>query len=127
MMFGRKYFMESLAWIVAFVISIELAQWLAESWPAGSPLRLVALAPVVVALCAGLWVELRQVARMDELHRLMYLVATLTGSILVILFCALAHLGEALQIWGRVSPIYAIAVLGAGFVVGWFGAKRRYA
>ena len=126
-MFGRKYFLESLVWIAAFVVSIKLAQWLAQVLPAGSALRLAAIVPVVVALCAGLWVELRQVARMDELHRLMYLVATLTGSMLVILFCAVAHLGEALQLWARVSPIFAIAVLGLGFCVGWFGAKRRYA
>jgi hypothetical protein len=79
-MFGRKYVIESAIWIVAFVAAIKFAQWLAELWPADSPLRPLAIVPAVLALCAGMWVELRQVVRMDELQRHIYLVATMTGS-----------------------------------------------
>jgi hypothetical protein len=126
-MFGRQYARESLVWIVAFVLTIELAQWLTRLWPEGSALRLLALVPVVVAIGAGLWVELRQIARMDELQRLTYLIATVSGAMFVTLFCAVAYVGEALKLWTRVAPIWAIAALGLGFVVGWLAAKRRYA
>lgn len=126
-MFGRIYVRESLLWIVACIASVQLAKWLAGSWPTDSPLRPLAMAPVVAALGAGLWVELRQVGRMDEMHRLIYLFATLTGSMFVMMFCAVAYLGEALHLWARVAPVYAIGALGIGFALGWLGAKRRYA
>lgn len=123
----KRYFWESVAWVIAFVGAIELAQWLARLWPDDSPQRGVALVPVVVAMCVGMWVELRQISRMDELHRLMYLIATLVGTMATILFCAVASVGEALQLWVRISPIYAIFALGSGFAVGWLVARRRYA
>lgn len=125
-MFNRRYLGESLAWIAAFVLTLEFAVWLAGRFAPGSSLRLLALAPVTVALAAGLWVELRLIARLDELQRLKYLVATLTGSMLAVLFCSVAYIGEALQLWARVAPIYVIAALGVGFVAGWLGARRRY-
>ncbi|MGH2670927.1 MAG: hypothetical protein ACRDH5_17745, partial [bacterium] len=86
-MFCRKYLQESALWMLAFVLGFALSARLAELWPAGSAWRLLVLAPAVAAVCAGLWVELRQVARMDELQRHMYLVATLTGSMFAMLFC----------------------------------------
>lgn len=126
-MFGKRYFWESAVWVVAFVAAMELAQWLARLWPEGSAWRLLGLVPVVAAMGLGTWVELRQIARMDELHRLMYLVATMTGAMLGILFCAVATVGEILKLWPRVMPIWAVAALGLGFAIGWFAAKRRYA
>jgi hypothetical protein len=126
-MFGRRFFWEWLAWVVPFVVTVAVAKDLARLWPEGSPWRVLALAPAVAAMSAGMWVELRQIARMDELHRLMYLIATLTGSMFAILFCAMAYIGEALQFWERVAPIYVIAALGVGFAVGWVAARRRYA
>jgi hypothetical protein len=126
-MLGPRYLRESVLWIAAFVLAFELCQWLARLWPEGSPWRLLALAPAVAAIGAGLWVELRQVARMDELQRLMYLVATLTGAMFAVLFCAVAYIGEVLRLWARIAPIYAIAALGLGFLIGWLGARRRYA
>lgn len=125
-MLARRYVRESVLWIAAFVLAFELSEWLARLWPVGSPWRLLALAPTVAALAAGLWVELRLVARMDELQRLVYLVAALTSAMAVVLFCAVAYIGEVLQLWSRVAPIYAIAALGLGFGLGWFGAKRRF-
>ncbi|MGH8442197.1 MAG: hypothetical protein ACRETF_04760 [Nevskiaceae bacterium] len=125
-MISRKYLQESVVWMLAFLLTFALAAWLAKAWPGPSPWRLLVLAPAVAAVCAGLWVELRQVARMDELHRYMYLIATLTGSMLAMLFCAVAYMGEALEFWPRISPIYAVAALGLGFAVGWIGARRRF-
>lgn len=125
-MLSRQYLRESLLWIGAFVLTLEGAGWIAERFAVSSPLRFLALAPVILAILAGLWVELRQVVRMDELQRLTYLIATMTGSMLAVLFCAVAYVGEALQLWARVAPIYAMAALAAGFVLGWAGAKRRY-
>ena len=89
-------------------------------------LRVLALVPVALAICAGLWVELRQVARMDELQRLIYLAATLSGALLAMLFCSLAYLGEALQLWARVAPIWVLLVMAVGFCGGWLVARRRY-
>ena len=126
-MFGRRYFWESAAWVVAFVIAVLLAQRLARQWPVDAPWRALALLPVVAAMAVGTWVELRQIARMDELHRLMYLIATLTGAMFAILFSAVASLGELLELWPRVGPIYVILAMGFGFAVGWLAARRRYA
>lgn len=125
-MLNRRYVGESLAWIVAFVLTMEFADWLAGRFAPGSPLRLLALVPVVVALGAGFWVELRLIARMDELQRLKYLIATLAGSMLAVAFCAVAYIGEALQLWARIAPIHAIGAIGAGFALGWLGARRHY-
>jgi hypothetical protein len=125
-MFGRAYVRESLLWIVAFVLTFEGSAWLAGQWPE-SPWRVLALAPTVLVLCAALWVEMRQIARMDELQRLLYLAATLTGSMVAVLFAAVAYMGEALELWARVAPIWVIAALGAGFVLGYVGARRRFA
>jgi hypothetical protein len=126
-MFGRTYVRESLLWIVACILAMEVAKWLAGALPAESSWRPLAIAPVVLALCAGLWVELRQVVRMDEMQRFIYLVATLTGAMFVMMFSAVAYTGEALKLWPRVAPVYAIGALGLGFWLGWLGAKRRYA
>jgi len=126
-MINRKYLQESALWMLAYLVTFAAAAWVAKRWPGESPWRLLTLAPAVAAVCAGLWVELRQVARMDELHRHMYLVATLTGSLFAMLFCAVAYMGEALALWARVSPIWAVAALGVGFVAGWIGARRRFA
>lgn len=125
-MFDRKYLRESLFWIVAFVLAFEAAAWLAQHLAPDSPWRVIALAPAAVAIGLGLWTELRQIGRMDELQRQKYLIATLTGSMAGVLFCALAFIGEVLKLWPRVAPIYAIAALGAGFFAGWLGAQRRY-
>lgn len=126
-MFGRRYFWESALWVIAFIATIELAGWLAQRWPGDAPWRVLAIVPVIFAMAAGTWVELRQVARMDELQRQIYLVATVTGAMLMIFFCGVAYVGEALQLWARVAPIYAILALGVGFVIGYYGARRRYA
>ena len=126
MFFSKSYLRESLIWILAFVLALEAAKWGAARIDAGAPLRVFVMLPVLLAMCAGLWVELRQVARMDELQRMKYLVATLAGSMLAVLFCAVATLGEALHLWARVAPIYAIVALAAGFVVGLIAAQRHY-
>jgi fucose permease len=125
-MFDRKYLYESALWIAAFALSLFAAKWLARQFAPDSGLRLLALVPVVLAIGGGLWVELRQVGRMDELQRLTYQVATLCGAMLGILFCAIAFTGEALQLWARVAPIWVIASMGAGFLAGWIGARRHY-
>lgn len=126
-MLGRRYLWESVLWITAFLLAFMLSGWLAAWWAEGSPWRLLALAPAVAAMGAGLWVELRLVSRMDELQRLVYLVATLTGAMFTVLFCAVAYMGEALRLWARVAPIYAIAAFGLGFLAGWVVARRRFA
>ncbi|MGQ0585957.1 MAG: hypothetical protein ACT4PK_01985 [Gammaproteobacteria bacterium] len=125
-MFSRAYVFESLGWVALFVVAIEASKWVAASVAGESPLRLAALLPVLLVIGLGMWVELRQIARMDELQRLKYLVATLAGAMLAMLFCAVAYVGEALKLWARVAPIYAILALGVGFAIGWYGARRRY-
>jgi hypothetical protein len=125
-MFDRKYLYESLIWIAAFVLSLYAAKAFARQLEPDSALRLLALVPVVCAIGGGLWVELRQVGRMDELQRLTYLVATLCGAMFGILFCSVAYAGEALKLWTRIAPIYVMAAMAAGFFVGWIVARRRY-
>lgn len=126
-MFGRRYVQESILWMFAFLLTFTLSALAAKHWPGPSPWRFALLVPPVAAVCAGLWVELRMVARMDELHRHMYLIATLTGSMAAVLFCSVAYMGEKMQLWERVSPLYAGAALGLGFLAGWIGARRRFA
>jgi len=125
-MFDRKYLFESLVWIAAFVLSLYAAKWLARQLAPDSVLRLLALAPVACAIGGGMWVELRQIVRMDELQRLTYLIATLSGTMLGMLFCALAYAGEALELWTRVAPIYLLLAIAIGFMGGWIAARRRY-
>jgi hypothetical protein len=125
-MISKRYLSESLLWIAAFVIVLQGVLWGAERLGPGTGVRSLLLIPVAVVLGIGLWVELRQIRRMDELHRLMYLIATLTGSMLAVTFCAIAYLGEVLVGWPRVAPIFVIAVLGGGFVIGSLGAYRYY-
>ena len=126
MVISRTYLRESLIWIAGFVLAMEASGWLATRLPADSPVRLLALAPVILAMCGAMWVELRLIARMDELQRLTYLIATLSGAMLGMLFCAIAFIGEALKLWERVAPIYTIAAMGVGFVIGLLIARRRY-
>jgi hypothetical protein len=57
-MFGRACLRESLLWIIGLVLTMVVSLWLARDTPAGSPWRLLALAAVGAAVCAGLWVEL---------------------------------------------------------------------
>jgi len=125
-MYDRKYLIESALWIAVFAASVVAVKWAARTLEPDSALRLLVLVPVTLAICAGLWVELRQVARMDELQRLIYLVATLSGALLVLLFCSLAYLGEALKLWPRVAPIWTLLVMVIGFGGGWLVARRRY-
>jgi hypothetical protein len=124
--FSKAYLRESVLWIGAFVLTVEGAGWIAGRFDDGSPWRFLALVPVTIAIGAGFWVELRQIARMDELQRLTYLIAVVAGSMLAVMFCGVAYLGEALKLWTRVAPIYVIAVMAVGFACGWAGARRRY-
>lgn len=125
-MYDKKFLREMLLWVLVFVLAFEAAGWLASHLERGSSWRLLALAPAVLGIAGMLWSELRQIARMDELQRQKYLVATMSGSMAGVLFCALAYIGEVLALWPRVAPIYAIAAMGLGFVAGWTGARRRY-
>lgn len=125
-MYDRKFLGEMLLWVLLFVLAFEAAGWLAGHLAPGSSWRLLALAPAVLGIGGLLWAELRQIARMDELQRQKYLIATMTGSMAGVLFCALAYIGEVLVLWPRVAPIHAIAAMGLGFVAGWAGARRRY-
>jgi len=125
-MYDRKFLGESLLWVLVFVLAFEAAGWLAGQLEHGSSWRLLALAPAVLGIGGLLWAELRQVTRMDELQRQKYLIATMTGSMAGVLFCAVAYIGEVLALWPRVASIYALAAMGLGFAAGWAGARRRY-
>lgn len=126
-MFDRQYVRESVIWIAICIAGVEGVKFFEGLFPPDSAYRFLAILPVVIGLGIGLWVELRQVARMDELQKQIYLAATLTGSMTMMMVCSVAYIGEALKLWARMAPIYAVLALGAGFALGLIVAKRRYA
>lgn len=126
LLYGRRYWAEYLIWFLVFVGTIALSRLASERLPAESPLRLASLVPPALAVLGGFWVELRNLRRIDELQRTMYLESLLYGMVATVLFCALAFLLETMIGLPRVSPMWVIVVNGVGCLVGLGVSWWRY-
>lgn len=124
-LFDRTYVRETILWMALMMLGFIATFWMIKHFEVGSPWRYVGLAPYVFTMAGMYWTELRQIRRMDELQRQIYLVGTLSGSIFFMTFCATAWVGEVMQLWPRVAPIWGMAAMGAGFGLG-LGIARRY-
>lgn len=125
-MYDRRYWKEYLVWLALFLLLVCANSVLLRQLPDGSPWRLLTLLPVFVAMAAGLWIELRQFRRYDELQRRIYLEAMLVSGVATIGFCVTAMLLEQVMGWPRLSPLWTLVVLTTAFAVGLIVAYRRY-
>lgn len=125
-MYDRRYWKEYAAWLLLFLLLAFGNGTLLRHLPEGSAWRLVTLLPVFVAMAAGLWIELRQFRRYDELQRQIYLEAMLVSGIATIGFCVTALMLEQVMGWPRLSPLWTLLVLTAAFLAGLLFAYRRY-
>lgn len=122
----KRYVRDTVLWILAFIITLQAAGQLADMLKRASLWPELALLPIMLALAGGMWIELRQIRRLDELQRSIYLVATLSGSMSVLALVSIAYVGEVLVGWSRLSPVFYLGAMGAGFLIGWVVASRRY-
>lgn len=126
MLYGRRYWKEYALWFVVFVGALQAAYLWAADLPQGHLLRWAALLPVAVATAGGIWVELRNLARLDELERLIYLEAMTVAGFFIMSWNAALLLMESLVGLPRPSAAWNLGVMGLGFCVGFLIAKRRH-
>jgi hypothetical protein len=125
-MYDRRYWLEFAIWFSAYVVLLILTSMLVQRLPDDSPWRLAAAIPVCAVALSGLWPELRQVRRFDEMQRAIYQEATLAG------FwsgCTIAATAALLEVFGGlppVPPVWILLGMGLGFGAGFLNALRRY-
>lgn len=125
-MYDRRYWRESGLWTLLYVGVVLLTAAVLRQLPDDSVWRYPLLLPLFCAAFAGFWVELRQLRRFDELQRAIYLEASLAALWLTMAVAISAFLLEELGGLPRLSPVWLLASLLAGFVIGYVKAQRRY-
>ncbi len=125
-MYDRRYWREWGIWFIAYLILIVLTSALVKRLPEGGPWRIVAAIPVCAVALSGLWAELRQVRRFDEMQRAVYLEAILAGFWTGIAIAVTAALLEVVAGMPRLFPIWILLGMGVGFGAGYLNAVRRY-
>jgi hypothetical protein len=126
MLYDRRYWKEYGLWFLLFILVMELVVRAVQDLPPQDPRRWAAVGPVLAAIGAGFWVELRNLRRLDELQRLIYLEAMFASCVLAIGWCALQLVLEFVLGYARLSPAWTMLVLGGGFGLGWIIARRRH-
>ncbi len=126
-MYDRRYWREFAVWFVAYVALMLGAARILKGLPDDSPWRVALVLPVLLVLLAAIWIELRMVRRFDEMQRMIYLEATFASSLLAMLVTASGWLFEEMAGAPRISPLWVMAALGGGFLLGYLNARRRYA
>jgi hypothetical protein len=122
-----RYWLEASAWAVAWILVLVVILRLELLLAEGSPWRWVLLCAIAPPVMAGLWVELRQIRRMDELQRQIYLEAQLCAVFALVLTFVFAYMAEVLVHTPRWNPVLFLLVYLGAFLVGWWRASRRYA
>jgi hypothetical protein len=125
-MYGRQFWKDYALWFALFFGALQLAYWLAHDLPEAHPLRWIALLPLGVATVGGLWIELRNLRRLDELQRLIYLEATTISVGFVASWSVAAMLMEIFLKLPRPAPHWTLLVLGIGFLVGLLISRRQH-
>jgi hypothetical protein len=125
-MYDRRYWREWAIWMLAYLALIVLTSALVRRLPDDSPWRIAAALPVCAVALAAFWSELRQVRRLDEMQRAIYLEASLAGSWSGIAIVATAALLEVFGGLPRLSPLWILLGMGLGFGAGYLNAVRRY-
>jgi hypothetical protein len=126
MLYDRRYWKEYGLWFLLFILVMELVVRAVQDLPPQDPRRWAAVGPVLAAIGAGFWIELRNLRRLDELQRLIYLEAMYASCVLAIGWCALQLVLEFVLGYARLSPAWTMLVLGGGFGLGWIIARRRH-
>jgi hypothetical protein len=126
MLYDRRYWKEYGLWFVLFLLVMEVVVRAVQGLPQADPRRWAAVLPVLAAIGAGFWIELRNLRRLDELQRLIYLEAMFASCVLAIGWCALQLVLEHVLGHARLSPAWTLLVLGLGFGLGWIIARRRH-
>ncbi|HEY0974253.1 MAG TPA: hypothetical protein VGE57_07150 [Solimonas sp.] len=125
-MFDRSYWFWMGGWSLVFlglVLSLDL---LAGQLGAHDPRRWLLMVPVLAVTAIGLRLELRQLRRLDELQRQMYLEAALTALIVTLGYSSAVLVLERFAAMAAPSQAWTMLVIGAAFVVGLLLARRRY-
>ncbi|MGB1560834.1 MAG: hypothetical protein ACPHN2_04975 [Sinimarinibacterium flocculans] len=125
-MYDRRYWRESGIWLLIYLGVVLLTAAVMRRLPDDSLWRLPAMLPFFAAAAAAFWIELRQLRRFDELQRAIYLEASLAALWLTGAAIISVWLLEEVGGLGRISPLWLLGVLGAGFGLGYFKARRRY-
>lgn len=127
MLYDRRYWKESLLWGLPYVLGCILVFSAREQLAVGDPLRILLAVPVLALAGLGLWVELRQIRRFDELQRRIYGEAWLHGGVAGMVGCLLTVLLEGFVGPPEQAPLWVLLAMALGFCVGWARAARRYA
>lgn len=125
-MYDRRYWRESGIWVAVYLGLVLLTAGGIRELPEDSAWRYPAMLPLFAAACAGFWIELRQLRRLDELQRAIYFEASLAALWLTMAVAIGAFFLEELGGLPRISPVWLLMSLLAGFLIGYLNARRRY-
>ena len=125
-MYDRRYWREWGIWFLAYFVLILLTSAVVTRLPEDGAWRLVATLPVCAVALSGLWAELRQVRRFDEMQRAVYLEASLAGFWTAMAILATTALLEVFAGTPPLAPLWVLLGTGIGFGGGYLNAIRRY-
>ena len=125
-MFDRSYWFWMGGWSLVFLGLVLGLDLLAGQLGAHDPRRWLLMVPVLAVTAIGLRLELRQLRRLDELQRQMYLEAALTALIVTLGYSSAVLVLERFAAMAAPSQAWTMLVIGAAFVVGLLLARRRY-
>ncbi|HEX4872385.1 MAG TPA: hypothetical protein VFV27_08740 [Nevskiaceae bacterium] len=125
-LYDRQYWREFTLWALVFAVIAVGGAWLAKPLSAEHPLRTLVVLPVALFAAAGFLIEWRQFRRFDEFQKSLYLEAMMAMGYTTMAFCMAAMMLVATRVIQAPDPAYTLVVMGLGFYIGLWRARRRY-
>jgi predicted neutral ceramidase superfamily lipid hydrolase len=126
MIYTRLYWKEYAVWFALFMAAMVMVKKLSHWFPDDSPFRLLLIVLPTLAAFGGFWVELRNLRRIDELQRRIYLESLFVGQVFLVAFCVAAAMAELVIGLPRFSPLAYVFAQAAGSGIGLLVARQRY-
>ena len=122
----RRYIWGTLAWTLAFMILLIMLPRFTDPLAPGSAARIaLSLLPLLVVPFA-FRLDFDLFRKLDEMQRQMMLESLAIGAYITVLVCAAGVMLEEFGGLPRMSAMVVLVCSGAGSVMGWLIARRRY-
>ena len=125
-MYDLKFVKESFIWTAVFLVLFTFGYHYIQQNPEQMSARIAMAAGLSALGFFGSWVELRQIRRLDELHRKIYFEACFVGLTFMLNGLIVSIFLSDLLVEIHRMALVVIAMFGVGFLAGYVRARRRY-